>query len=171
MCNRTQISPPYSQGSRISGFEAEPRNRPLNVVISGGRGRRPLDHTWRAPAPSSLVSIGVHTNLLLWTPACSSLGVKMGHLINGNHFHPSTLREGIIVVLVFFLFSFPPGWGWRWEISNTSLYIFLQAQEHRPPLEMVRAVMRHSLPKASVFPLPPRLEGDSARDFGSVWEI
>lgn len=63
------------------------------------------------------------------------------------------------------------GWWWRWEISNTLLYIFLQAQEHRPPLKKVRSVTRHSLPQASVFPFSPGLEGDAARDFGSVWEM
>lgn len=57
-----------------------------------------------------------------------------------------------------FLFLLGGGGGGRYQILH--FIFFLQAQEHRPPLEMVRSVMRHSLPKASVFPLPPCLEGD-----------
>lgn len=69
----------------------------------------------------------------------------MVHLINGNHFHPSPLREGIITVL--FSFPFLPGLGQRDREINVSLYILLQAHGYRLPLRMRCSVMRHSFLK------------------------
>lgn len=85
-----------------------------------------------------------NTKLLLRILLRSCRGVKMDHLVNGNHFHACTLREGIITVLSS-LFPFPSWMGA--EISTVSLYVFSQAQDHRFPSMMRCSVMRHSLPK------------------------
>lgn len=58
-----------------------------------------------------------NTNLLLWTLLCSCHGVEVGHLVNGNHFHSSALREEIITVL-FSLFLFLPGPGEKYPMSH-----------------------------------------------------
>lgn len=116
-------------------------------------------------SPTSLLpgEQSVSHKLLAMDSFCSFHRVKTGHLINGNDFHSSALREGIIVVL-FSLFSFCPWIGG--EISNASLCIFLQAQAHRLPLKKRCSVMRRSFPKASVLlNSRPMLGGRFCKDF------
>lgn len=65
-------------------------------------------------SPASLLSgeQSVSHKPLAMDSFCSFHWVKMGHLINGNDFHSSALREGIIVVLsIFSLFFSSLDWG------------------------------------------------------------
>lgn len=114
MCNRAQRA--YG---KCRSFHLTPTDAKLvgvrwgpgmasNVLISGGAdvggpgtalGEPHLSPPWWASV--------YHPNLSLWTHLCSSHGVKMGHLINGNHFHPPSPREGDIIL--FFSFLFLPG--------------------------------------------------------------
>lgn len=109
------------------------------IVIKCGNLRRPW---WKAfgPHSASPSSLLPGEYRCITQASCSSHGVKMGHLINGNHFHPSTLREGIIV-FYFFLFSFPPGGGVGEErvvevgnIKHFTLY-FLTSPGAQAPFE------------------------------------
>lgn len=94
----------------------------------------------------------------------------MGHLINGNHFHPSTLREGVIIVLFFSLF-FSSWVGVEvGDIKYFTLY-FLTSPGAQAPFGDGARCNETFTSKGFRLPTPPMPGGRSARDFGSVWEI
>lgn len=83
----------------------------------------------------------------------------MGHLINGNHFHPSTLREGIIIVLFFSLF-FSSWVGVEvGDIKYFTLY-FLTSPGAQAPFGDGARCNETFTSKGFRLPTPPCLEGD-----------
>lgn len=98
--------------------------------------------------------------------------VKMGHLINGNHFHSSALREWIIVVVsIFSLFFSSLDWGR--DIKCLTLH-FLTSSGSQAPFEEELLCNKTFIPKGflpSFYTVSPRSVGDSAKTFGSVGEM
>lgn len=103
-CRSLDLTP---TGAELEGLRGSGQQSASNVLISGSPDVQGLWTTRGEPQFSPPWWAWVYNiHLLLCTRLRSLHGGKMVHLINGNHFHPSALREGIITVL-FSLFSFP----------------------------------------------------------------